>query len=52
LGALPVTLTSAGPGAYRADALVVPLAGQWRLRLTIRSDDFDETTVELPVPVR
>lgn len=52
LGALPVTLTSSGPGAYRADALVVPFAGPWRLRLTIRSDAFDETTVELPVPVR
>ena len=52
LGALPVTLTSDGPGVYRADAVIVPFAGPWRLRLTIRSDAFNETAVDLPVLIR
>src|SRR5215468_4149298 len=29
----------------------VALTGQWQLRVTIRSDDFDETTVIIPVTV-
>lgn len=51
-GRLPVQLTADGPGTYRASAVIMTIAGQWRLRLTVRSDAFDETTVELPVPVR
>lgn len=51
-GPLPVQLTADGPGTYHASAIIMTIAGQWRLRLTVRSDAFDETTVELPVPVR
>jgi hypothetical protein len=29
----------------------VTITGQWQLRITIRSDAFDETTVTIPVSV-
>jgi copper transport protein len=51
IGPLPVTLTPAGPGRYRASAATFTFTGQWQLRITIRSDDFDETTVMVPVTV-
>jgi copper transport protein len=51
LGPLPVTLTPAGPGRYRASAATFTFTGQWQLRITVRSDDFDETTVVVPVTV-
>jgi copper transport protein len=52
LGPLPVRLTSAGPGGYLSAPTVVTITGQWSLRITIRSDAFDETTVTIPVAVR
>lgn len=52
LGPLPVRLTAQGPGVYRASAVVVTLTGQWQLRVTVRSDDFDETTVTIPISIR
>lgn len=51
LGPLPVTLTPAGPGRYQASAATFTFTGQWQLRITVRSDDFDETTVVVPVTV-
>lgn len=51
LGPLPVTLTPAGPGRYRASAATFTFTGQWQLRITVRSDDFDEITVVVPVAV-
>lgn len=51
LGPLPVKLTAEGPGTYRSTPVVVSLTGQWQVRITIRSDAFDETTVTIPVSV-
>jgi copper transport protein len=51
LGPLPVKLTAAQPGTYLSAPLIVTLTGQWQVRITIRSDAFDETTVILPVTV-
>jgi copper transport protein len=51
IGPLPVALTPAGPGRYRASAATFTFTGQWQLRITVRSDDFDETTVVVPVSV-
>jgi len=51
LGPLSVTLTAAGPGTYLSGPAIVTLIGQWQLRITIRSDAFDETTVTIPVSV-
>ena len=51
IGPLPVALTPAGPGRYQASAATFTFTGQWQLRITVRSDDFDETTVVVSVTV-
>jgi len=51
IGPFPVALTAAGPGRYQASAATFTFTGQWQLRITVRSDDFDETTVVVPVTV-
>lgn len=40
-----------GPGHYVDQPTVLSVPGQWQVSITIRSDDFDETTVRVPVPV-
>lgn len=52
LGPLSVPLGSYGPGRYASGAVTLPVIGQWQLRITVRSDAFDETTVAVPVPIR
>jgi copper transport protein len=52
LGPLPVKLTAEGRGTYLGAPAIVALTGQWQLRITIRSDAFDETTVTIPFAVR
>jgi copper transport protein len=51
LGPLTVRLTADGPGAYLSDPVVVTITGQWQLRVTIRSDAFDEATATIPTPI-
>jgi copper transport protein len=51
LGPLPVQLTMEGPGTYLSAPVIVTITGQWSLRITIRSDAFDETTMTIPVSV-
>lgn len=51
LGPLPVALRQDGAGRYASGSVRVPITGQWRLQITIRSDAFDETTVAVPVTV-
>jgi hypothetical protein len=51
LGPLPVTLAAAGGGRYRATGASFGFTGQWQLRVTVRSDAFDETTVIIPVTI-
>ena len=52
LGPLPIPLTPDGRGRYRGGPVVVSIAGIWQLRITIRSDAFDETTTLVSVPIR
>jgi copper transport protein len=51
LGPVPVTLTGIGPGRYRAVTASFGFTGRWQLRVTVRSDAFDETTVVVPVTI-
>jgi copper transport protein len=51
LGPLPVTLTAGQPGSYLSAPVILTITGQWQIRITIRSDAFDETTVTIPVSV-
>jgi copper transport protein len=51
LGPLPVKLTAGQRGTYLSAPAIVTFAGQWQLRITIRTDAFDETTVVVAVSV-
>jgi copper transport protein len=51
IGPLPVTLAATGPGQYRASAATFTFTGQWELKIVVRSDAFDETTVLAPVNI-
>jgi copper transport protein len=51
LGPLPVALAAAGAGRYRAADASFGFTGQWQLRVTVRSDAFDETTVIIGVTI-
>lgn len=52
LGPLSVPLTPEGPGRYRGGSVVISTSGQWELRVTIRSDAFDEANFAVPFSVR
>lgn len=52
LGPLPVPLSGGQHGIYLSAPVDASFVGQWQLRVTIRSDAFDETTVALTVTVR
>ena len=51
LGPLPVSLSGAGTSHYYGNA-TIPLPGSWKLAVTVRTDDIDETTVTVPVTIR
>jgi copper transport protein len=51
LGPLTGTVQQEGPGHYEDQALALTFPGTWTLSVTIRSDDFDETTVTVPVKI-
>lgn len=48
IGPLRIPIVHNGPGHYAANASI-PLPGSWQLALTVRTSDFDETTVRVPV---
>jgi copper transport protein len=52
LGPLPVQLNVQKRGVYLSAPVVASFTGQWQLRVTIRSDTFDETTIAITVPIR
>jgi copper transport protein len=49
---LPVELTNAEPGHYVATALTVPSPGDWTLRLSVRTSEIDERTIDVGVKIR
>ena len=51
LGPLPVTLSVAGTG-HRIGTVAVPVAGAWRLAITVRTTAIDEATGYVTLPVR
>jgi copper transport protein len=52
LGPLPVTFRPNGPGQFVADAVNVPVAGEWNLALSVRVTDFDAYPVQTTLAVR
>lgn len=45
LGPVRVELARTAPGRYAADAVTIPFAGTWQVRVTVRTTDFDQTTL-------
>ena len=42
----------AEPGHFVASPMTVPYPGDWTLRLQIRTSEFDQTDLEVPVKIR
>jgi copper transport protein len=51
LGPLTATVIRDGPGHYVDQPLSLGFPGTWTLSVTVRSDDFDETTLTVPVTI-
>ncbi|WP_338671580.1 copper resistance protein CopC [Streptomyces sp. SCSIO 30461] len=51
IGPLPARLTRSAPGRWGADNIQVPLPGEWRILLTVRTSDIDQTSVEKNVKI-
>jgi len=52
LGPLTVPLRISGPGHYYADNVDIPVAGDWIVRFTVRTDAIDEQVVPVTMHVR
>ena len=50
--ALDVAFRMAEPGHFVASPMTVPYPGDWTLRLKIRTTEFDQTELEVPVKIR
>jgi copper transport protein len=51
IGPLAIPLVVASPGHFRADNVDIPLAGNWSLRLTVRTTPIDEEVLYATLPV-
>ena len=52
IGPITIPLVVAGPGHYRATDVTIPVAGDWILKLTVRTTAIDEDVVTAVLPVR
>ena len=51
IGPINSKVVANGPGHYIDQPALLTFTGQWQVSITIRSDDFDETTVRVPFNV-
>ncbi|MFJ6797448.1 copper resistance CopC/CopD family protein [Streptomyces sp. NPDC091268] len=51
IGPLPVLPERAAPGHWSASGVQLPLAGEWRIDVTVRTSDIDQTTVQKNVKI-
>ncbi|THA59316.1 copper resistance CopC/CopD family protein [Streptomyces sp. A1136] len=51
IGPLPVLPEHAASGHWSADGVQLPLAGEWRIDITVRTSDIDQTTVQKNVKI-
>ncbi|MFD7226909.1 copper resistance CopC/CopD family protein [Streptomyces sp. NPDC059881] len=51
IGPLPVVPDRVGTGHWSASNLQIPLPGEWRVQITVRTSDIDQSTVEKNVKV-
>jgi copper transport protein len=52
LGPFAVPLHHTESGQYDASGIQLPFRGPWKLWITIRTSDIDETTVAVPIDIR
>ncbi|TXS55915.1 copper resistance protein CopC [Streptomyces sp. t39] len=46
IGPLPITPDRVAPGHWSASAVQIPMPGEWQVKVTVRTSDFDQTTVD------
>ncbi|MER7508568.1 copper resistance protein CopC [Streptomyces lavendulae] len=51
IGPLPVAPDRDAPGHWSASGVQLPLAGEWRIDVTVRTSDIDQTTVQKNVKI-
>uniref|UniRef100_A0AAU2JQQ4 Protein YobA n=1 Tax=Streptomyces sp. NBC_00049 TaxID=2903617 RepID=A0AAU2JQQ4_9ACTN len=51
IGPLPLLPDRAAPGHWTASGVQLPLAGEWRIDVTVRTSDIDQTTVQKTVKI-
>ncbi|MCX4959503.1 copper resistance CopC/CopD family protein [Streptomyces virginiae] len=51
IGPLPLAPERAAPGHWTASGVQLPLAGEWRIDVTVRTSDIDQTTVQKTVKI-
>ncbi|MGW0389457.1 copper resistance CopC/CopD family protein [Streptomyces sp. NPDC003042] len=51
IGPLPLAPDRAGPGHWTASGVQLPLAGEWRIDVTVRTSDIDQTSVQKNVKI-
>ncbi|MFE6834323.1 copper resistance CopC/CopD family protein [Streptomyces sp. NPDC057705] len=51
VGPLPLVPEQAAPGHWTASGVQLPLAGEWRIDVTVRTSDIDQTTVQKTVKI-
>ncbi|MFJ7593063.1 copper resistance CopC/CopD family protein [Streptomyces sp. NPDC097617] len=51
IGPLPLVPEQAAPGHWTASGVQLPLAGEWRIDVTVRTSEIDQTTVQKTVKI-
>ncbi|MFB6562953.1 copper resistance CopC/CopD family protein [Streptomyces sp. NPDC056400] len=51
IGPLPLVPEQASPGHWTASGVLLPLAGEWRIDVTVRTSDIDQTTIQKTVKI-
>ncbi|MFJ6497762.1 copper resistance protein CopC [Streptomyces virginiae] len=51
IGPLPLVPERAAPGHWTASGVQLPLTGEWRIDVTVRTSDIDQTTVQKTVKI-
>ena len=52
LGPIKLELTELGPGHYWAANTLIPIAGTWDLKVTVRTSEIDEYSASTPMRIR
>ncbi|MFG3507239.1 copper resistance CopC/CopD family protein [Streptomyces sp. NPDC047821] len=51
IGPLPVVPDRVTAGHWTSDRVQIPMPGEWRLRVTVRTSDIDQTTIDKNVKI-